>query len=223
MTTNIQIEGLKIMSNYLIQRITKNNVIGDDDGIDRIIQFDYMGSFEFENGSLPKTIAKIAIEQNNYKKITFTIDGKQYFSYIPSHVDDFQEQIVSLINGETQTKEPTGMKAGSAFPKETITWLNIDKITPWFMTLEQDVAEYFMIHIQNKARALQENHKYSDFCQSQFEKIGMGDTVLIPASVFNKNEYGLVECKVAGKSDRHLTFKQHNKKVKIHYSLVGYL
>lgn len=55
------------MQTYLIQRAKfRNNVNTNKSGIDSILEFDYMGSSEFEWGALPKSLAIIRKELNNY-------------------------------------------------------------------------------------------------------------------------------------------------------------
>lgn len=60
---------------YLVQR-AKFNDRTDKRGIDNILQFDYMGSAEFEFGALPKSLENIRKKINDYVYFDVVVGGK---------------------------------------------------------------------------------------------------------------------------------------------------
>jgi len=110
-------------SPYLIQRAKwRNQVAEDRKGIDRIISFDYMGSSEFEWGSLPKSLSRIRENLDNYE-VTIT-EMYSIFSnkYQITHILD---AVTKLKLGLIKTKEFTSIKEG-IYPDSTLSRYDVD-------------------------------------------------------------------------------------------------
>ena len=102
------------MESYLVQRgnfIDKVN-ISTIEGLDSIVHFDYMGSSEFEWGSLPKSLRRCisAYKKGTFNYYTININGKEFHLYGVNlsnddtiYVKDFMEN--KIVNPYGGTKE----------------------------------------------------------------------------------------------------------------------
>lgn len=102
------------MKSYLVQRGTFEDKvdISTIEGLDSIVHFDYMGSSEFEWGSLPKSLRRCisAFKKDQFKYHPITINGKAFHLYganlsedDATYVKDFMEN--KIINPYGGTKE----------------------------------------------------------------------------------------------------------------------
>jgi hypothetical protein len=99
---------------YLIQRVgVREKVKGNEGTFDQVLSCDYMGSAEFENGELPKSLKRICKNISNtsvYK--TDEIKNKHVeslciFIDYTKDVDEYICHILDIINGKLYLKEQT--------------------------------------------------------------------------------------------------------------------
>lgn len=90
---------------YLIQRANFVNCKSrkSKKGIDSILRFDYMGSAEFEFGSLPKSLKRIRATINDYTVDRITINGNPVNIFCKS--DDLND-VVAFLNMLSETEYP---------------------------------------------------------------------------------------------------------------------
>jgi len=93
------------MKPYLIQRARFENR-DFKTGIDSIIKLDYMGSSEFENGAVPKSLKKIRDNKKEYVFIKFNIQKKDIIIYCKeSEISDVKKYLLELSRGNHKLKE----------------------------------------------------------------------------------------------------------------------
>ena len=80
---------------YLIQRATFNTT-KDKQGIDSILNFDYMGSAEFEFGALPKSLTVIRKDKKNYNIFDVKVKDKVISVFCPNKYS--VQQITNYLN-----------------------------------------------------------------------------------------------------------------------------
>lgn len=124
---------------YCIQRAKFDNNRPDKKGIDRLLQFDYMGSAEFEFGALPASLKRVRKDLNNY--IMFDYSFKKFPSvsvtvYCKKEQYDFIGDILEeLSEGKLRLKEYCDLR-GYVNPKKEHSynrndfWWDIDQ--DWF-------------------------------------------------------------------------------------------
>lgn len=61
---------------YLIQRAKFSNDSSDREGIDSILDFDYMGAAEFEFGTLPKSLKRVRSAVNDFVQFDYAFTIK---------------------------------------------------------------------------------------------------------------------------------------------------
>jgi hypothetical protein len=92
---------------YLVQRGRKNTREYKK-GIDALVEFDYMGSSEFEWGALPKSLRAIRENIDQYTVQNMVLNGVE-FTILATHTqfDEIALYMSRLANGEFRTKERT--------------------------------------------------------------------------------------------------------------------
>jgi len=95
---------------YLIQRAKWRHKMNlEKKGIDQIIEFDYMGSSEFEWGALPKSLKRIREHISDY--VWTHTEMYSIFSH-RDQVTDILDAVTKLKLKEIHTKEFTAMREG---------------------------------------------------------------------------------------------------------------
>jgi len=90
---------------YLIQRAKFNDNSGKT-GIDKILSFDYMGSAEFEFGSLPESLKRIRENINQYMYSLYFINDKAITIFCKkSEVLEILNTLEKLAKREIRLKE----------------------------------------------------------------------------------------------------------------------
>jgi hypothetical protein len=110
------------MKSYLIQRGTFEDKINISaiEGIDSIIDFDYMGSSEFEWGAKPKSLKRImaSYREGSFPPFMVRIKDEDFWLYIKKDVRDddvqyimdfFNYHATSLGDWNYRTKEKVGI------------------------------------------------------------------------------------------------------------------
>lgn len=103
-------------------------------GIDSILQFDYMGSAEFEFGALGESLSRIRGRLDDYTSNTFWIgDRKEIHIFYPNNIDttDILVYLRELGVGEIRLKERSDFDTyvnpeDAMFPNRTDFWWDID-------------------------------------------------------------------------------------------------
>jgi len=80
---------------YLIQRGTFRKEIGSNPGLDSIVEFDYMGSAEFEFGALPTSLLRVRVNVDKY--VLFNIGFEHVLVTVLCKVEDCYEVEESII------------------------------------------------------------------------------------------------------------------------------
>jgi len=124
---------------YCIQRAKFDNNRPDKKGIDKLLQFDYMGSAEFEFGALPASLKRVRANLNDY--IMFQYSFKKFPSkcvtvYCKKEQYDFVGEILEeLSEGKLRLKGYCDLQ-GFVNPKKEFAhnrndfWWDIDQ--DWF-------------------------------------------------------------------------------------------
>lgn len=104
----IQRSSWLIQSGHFKENIDKLN--NEITGIDFIIDFDYMGSSEFEDGSLYRSLRRMTLNKDFYKVITFENykdkNGNSLKIYAPEiNLKSIKENVDRLIIGSSRLKE----------------------------------------------------------------------------------------------------------------------
>ena len=90
---------------YLIQRAKFNDNSGKT-GIDKILSFDYMGSAEFEFGSLPESLKRIRENINQYMYSLYFINDKAITIFCKkSELSEILNTLEKLAKKEIRLKE----------------------------------------------------------------------------------------------------------------------
>ena len=92
---------------YLIQRakVTSRSK-ADAKGIDSILEFDYMGSSEFEWGALPNSLKAIRANKEKYDYFKFDYDGVEFTVFCEKGKEtEIYNIIVELSKGKHRLKE----------------------------------------------------------------------------------------------------------------------
>lgn len=90
---------------YLIQRAKFQN--RDKAGIDRLLRFDYMGSFEFEHGVLPQSLLRIRANIQDYKQFDYSFGNGKTVTVLCKDEDakDMPDVLVKLSINYYRLKE----------------------------------------------------------------------------------------------------------------------
>ena len=107
-----------------------------------VFRFDYMGSAEFEFGAVPKALAKIVDERENYVSgliVGFGQDlAKIFYLCHKDHSEEVQERIKWLATDEYKNfhlKQRCSLKEsleGKEYHKEVCGWLELDNAFMFF-------------------------------------------------------------------------------------------
>lgn len=93
------------MKPYLIQR-AKFNYDPHGNGIDSILDFDYMGSAEFEFGALPQSLKRIRNKISDYRQYEFILNGKKVNVFCDSkNYTEIYNMIKGLADNKYHLKE----------------------------------------------------------------------------------------------------------------------
>lgn len=121
---------------YLIQRGQfKPIAFGEITGFDSLIQFDYMGSAEFEFGAMPKSLRRIAGAAANYSVSPSGMeakDGRVLFVFCaPTDADEIKTWLACAAKRAVRTKESTHLPAAlgiepDAYGRRTDFWWDLD-------------------------------------------------------------------------------------------------
>ena len=163
---------------------------------------------------------------------------KTFYCFLPKSISDEEMQVFlkKAAAWEIRTKEQTHLDChfyGSGRILELQrehspnAWMNLNTRygsnkdeQPWFISLDKNLTEYFALYLKNR-HSLQENQNLADYLKEKFDNVSFGTKALIP----NPKELGLIEMEVKGFNGDTgmLTFKNYNKKINIHYSLVHFI
>lgn len=95
-------------------------------GIDKILQFDYMGASEYEFGALPKSLKRMRANSEDYSYLETIIKGVQITVYIQSDLIEFATDFLNkLAENKVRTKCSTWFK-DSLQPNKEDDYLNAD-------------------------------------------------------------------------------------------------
>ncbi len=138
---------------YLIQRgkARHNKFASEHDSLNDFINFDYMGSAEFEFGALPKSfwemVDSIELIVRNKTKIK---DNVIHYICLKADEEEFLKHFDKLIKGEYRTKEYTDMeklyKKGS-FDQDTEFWWDIKN--NWIASTNKRLILNFLSRLKN--------------------------------------------------------------------------
>ena len=205
--------------NYYIQRVDKhipNEFKESRKGIDYFVSFHYMGSAEYEFGTIPNTWRFMKEHFHEYKMETIPMElgGKTYnvFCIIPRSTD--AEYMVDLFkdlySGKHRTKEASRVCDIDYFVNDKeahqVGWWNLitdylsDEI-PWFATISPSIAFYWY-----KEMGLSKEDK--EIQKERFENIQIGDKAWYPTYKENLFDVGTV----IGFNDESVTLKNYNRK-----------
>lgn len=147
---------------YLIQRgmIRKNDKISR---LSDMVDFDYMGSSEFEFGALPRSLRAL---QANVDSISSTVEGRitgdngeslrVLHTFSPEDYEVYFGHLTKLREGKLRTKEST------RFSVEDKKWFSSQKCDFWW-DIENHVMWTFKKHFMKQLPdALAESWKYMD-------------------------------------------------------------
>lgn len=144
----------------LIQRVKQQYKNESLKGIDALFRFDYMGSSEFEFGTLPKTLRTMRGSDENptLQKLVYQIPGgKQVVGYyvgLKSELkiaQDFWNDQLS-IKPEWKLQERTYIKRAydlddqmrGDYQADTIGWWAVDIPKPWAIFKTEELAKTWM-------------------------------------------------------------------------------
>ena len=91
------------MKPYLIQR-AKFQDNPNRKGIDSILDFDYMGSAEFEFGALPQSLKRIRENMSNYCISSFDINNKKISIFYDNKLIESPKELSEIIEGLADNK-----------------------------------------------------------------------------------------------------------------------
>ena len=138
---------------YLIQRgkARHNKTISNGDSLDDFINFDYMGSAEFEFGALPKSFW---IMVDNFETLvrskTSIKDNVIHYICLGVDEEEFLKHLNKLTKDEYRTKEYTDMeklcKKGS-FDSDTELWWDIEN--NWIASTKKRLILNFMARMES--------------------------------------------------------------------------
>lgn len=148
--------------------------------------FDYMGSSEFEFGSLPKSIEFMVKNKQLYRVDFVEIDNKIIYIIIPTNwnKEEVQEFLTKVLENKYRGKESTRMDNDSFSdnPKlsTTVGWINLGFVSqgsqeiPWaFFTNREIMYHFTMNYLIGEFKNLPENQ------EELRENIKIGDTVVV--------------------------------------------
>ena len=132
----------KAIQPYLIQRAkVTSRTKAKATGIDSLLDFDYMGSSEFEWGALSKSLKAIRANKENYDYFKFDYDGIDFTVFCEKGKEtEVYNIIVELANDKIRLKEYCDFK--SYFGKGFISnpdnwsdfWWDIENHYMWWIT-----------------------------------------------------------------------------------------
>lgn len=98
------------MTPYLIQRAKFSKEKNESTGLDKLLNFEYMGSAEFEWGALPKALDSIRGKISKYVIANITIEDKDITIFVNKDVTPLQlaKYMDDLAYRVSYLKEPSG-------------------------------------------------------------------------------------------------------------------
>lgn len=140
-----------------IQRITtRNKIVNDYTGFSRFLSFDYMGSSEFEFGSLGSSIRELLKNKDILKYEVIPVSHKNkvidfHVISTDSGLERFKDKINGVVTRSNYTKEYTeipDMFEEKTYGMNTDSWLDVtgavlgteDMINPIFFTIKKRTA-----------------------------------------------------------------------------------
>lgn len=210
---------LKNNRDYLIQRVDRH--YSDEfkehkKGIDYFVEFDYMGSAEYEFGAIPKSWKFMKENASQYKLITvpMVLSGISFNMFCIVPKDTESSYMIDLFKKLHDHTHYTKENARVSFIDEMISkesdqvgWFNLkdsfctrDEI-PWFATVSPSIAFYWYkeMHMTEERRARQEE---------LFNNVRIGDMVIYPT--YKENLYSIG--KVIGSNEEGVTVKSYNRR-----------
>lgn len=144
---------------YLIQRakFSKHNN-SDAIGIDRLLNFDYMGSAEFEFGALPKSLKRVRENISDYVQFNYSFQDytdktitvlckKEYEKY---HVPAILEKLaIREIRLKHYIDLPEWLRGNETYHKTDFWW---DIENDWFFWKQNDEFAVSFINSLNKTK-----------------------------------------------------------------------
>ncbi len=138
---------------YLIQRgkAKHNRVAAKSESLNDFIKFDYMGSSEFEYGSLPKSFHKMVDSfRSIVKNKTAISDNTIHYICLKKDEEEFLNHLDKLVKSEYMTKEYTDMeklhKKGN-FDFDAEFWWDIEN--QWIASTNEVLVLNFMSRLEN--------------------------------------------------------------------------
>lgn len=99
---------------YLIQRATIETPLADDSSrLSQAVNFDYMGSAEFEFGALPKSFRRIEAVADDWKcrRVEEIKEGDKplrvYSALTDDEFEQYKQHLIAARSGKLHTKEST--------------------------------------------------------------------------------------------------------------------
>ena len=155
---------------YLIQRCKTKNPYPKRDGIkgiDSILSMDYMGSAEFEFGSLPQSLKRLTpqiAEVKIFETKLKSTDGRGLFLVCTErNQDEAIRQVTMAADEKLRTKEYVGLERAlkceyfEYATKDLVVWWDIDH--DWFACLGKPVAQDVLLALQKLAERWQKEGK----------------------------------------------------------------
>lgn len=162
----------------------------DKKGIDILLNFDYMGSSEFEFGALPKSIKFIREHFDNYIFNLLTFNGKDICVIYPNYylIDDIITKLASLSKNEPYLQEysdfDTFIYNKQHYLKTNFWWDIENHIMFWF----NDELLTTDLLIQIKGEFVNKNKKFFHKCK--FERIES----ILNVNITNSKNFILKQC-----------------------------
>jgi len=138
---------------YLIQRgkARHNKAAKPNESLDDLINFDYMGSFEFECGALPKSayemVDSLELITRNKTKIK---DNVIHYLCLKTDEEEFLKHLDKLTKDEYRTKEYTDMKKlykKGSFDQDTELWWDIEN--NWIASTNKRLILNFLFRLED--------------------------------------------------------------------------
>lgn len=139
---------------YLVQRAIVKEPSAGVKGLDAILQFDYMGSAEFEFGALPASLTKIRENNSEYELFSLRVHGlKDRIVSVYCKVSD-REGVIDAINkladNEFHLKEYSGFDRwfkGNKSTWQSNFWWDIDNDFMFWSTGDGQFDKNFLARI----------------------------------------------------------------------------
>lgn len=141
---------------WLIQRCMLRKPAAEVTGFDSAFACDYMGSAEFEFGSLPASLRRVVMRTYTARPSGLSKDGKDLM--LVCHSDAQHDQVKAwlplLAANKARLKEPSFLRQVLAddgeYQRDIVLWWDISN--DWFLCLNQDVADLLLRAIDALAK-----------------------------------------------------------------------